>query len=239
MTRPLVVVAVTGITVSIACLSVASLLNPGHDFALAFPPESSWFESGDVVTRDLPWSGSDGLEIATPGTVHFQRGPAWRATVTGRQSTVDRLRIDGGRLYVDAPGGSGRDSSLEVHLTGPALRRVGLNGSGEVFLEDLQQDSLSIDIRGSGEVRANGSVRSLQLRLLGSGDADLGELRTVDLEASILGSGDAEVSPTGDVDVRIVGSGDLQLLTRPRHLSSRIQGSGEVVEAAGEDPDGA
>lgn len=231
MARPIVIVAVTGITVSIACLWLASLLSPGHGFSFVLPAQSPWPGSGETVTRDLPWTGSDRLEIATSGVVHFQRGPAWRATATGPQSIVDRLRIDGGRLYVDSPGDNGGDSSLEVQLSGPALQRVGLNGSGELILEDLQQDSLSIDIRGSGEVRATGAVRSLELRLLGSADANLGELETVDLEASILGSGDAEVSPTGDADVRILGSGDLQLLTRPRHLSSRVQGSGEVIEA--------
>jgi hypothetical protein len=48
---------------------------------------------------------------------------------------------------------------------------------------------------------------------------------TIDLS----GSGDAMVAPTGDVQVRIDGSGDVTLAARPAKLTTELSGSGDVV----------
>jgi hypothetical protein len=53
------------------------------------------------------------------------------------------------------------------------------------------------------------------------------------VDASIFGSGDAELWATGDAEVSLIGSGDVRFRTRPRSLSTRVIGSGRVIESQG------
>ncbi|MCE7902492.1 MAG: DUF2807 domain-containing protein [Gammaproteobacteria bacterium PRO9] len=244
MARPLVVVAVTGVAVSVLCLSLAGALRPGEGFPYGppFPYDRGWWrdgpwsrgepftDTGEIVTREFSWDGDNRAEIYIPGVVYYEPEPEWRVTVTGRESSVEHLRIEDGRILFDRPYEPSRTSPLEVRITGPSLERVGVNGSGKVILENVAQKELEIDVRGSGSVQGQGAVEKLELRILGSGNADLGELATEDTEISIYGSGNAEIAPTGDAEVLIVGSGEVRLRTRPRNLSTRVTGSGRIIQ---------
>lgn len=247
MARPLVLVAGIGIAVSVVCLSLARIVNPYREWSFPYlPPQYSaggwpghyrwdraapFTESGDIVTREFRWDGADSAEIDIPGVVHYAPGPAWRVTVKGRKSSVERLRIDdAGRIFFDGSLLYPHTSSIEVRITGPSLERFELNGSGKLILENIAQEEIRIDIRGSGSVQGRGTVGKLELGIFGSGNADLAGLATGNIKTSIFGSGNADVSPTGEADVNIFGSGDVRLHTRPGHLSTRTFGSGRAIQ---------
>jgi len=143
---------------------------------------------------------------------------------------VERLRVGAGRISFDGSFSSPHRSSVEVRIQGPSLRRVGLNGSGSLVLDGIDAEELDIDIRGSGSVEGSGTVRELDLRIFGSGNADLSRLAVTDVDASIFGSGDAELSVTGAAEVSLIGSGDVEFTTSPGELSTRVIGSGRVVQ---------
>jgi hypothetical protein len=111
-----------------------------------------------------------GITASIPGEVRFRRGPAWRATVTGPQAAVERLRFTGSHLQVSAPVDGCGAASLRVERTGPVLEGITMNGAGEVTLDDLAQPSLEVEIRGSGTVMATGTERTLKARVTGSGE---------------------------------------------------------------------
>jgi Putative auto-transporter adhesin, head GIN domain len=247
MSRPLVAVAVTGIGVSVISLSLASMMNLGTGPPFMFGPTGSrsypwapfpwtaqvpFVESGEIITREFNWNGAESAEIYLPGTVYFEQGPEWRVTATGRQSSVEHLHIDGGRIYFDGSLMYPYSSSIEVRITGPSLRSFGLKGSGSLVLKNIAQKRLEIDLYGSGSIRGQGRVEQLQVHIFGSGDTELGALTTVDVNAKIFGSGNADVAPTGDVDVAIFGSGDVRLHARPRSVATRTFGSGRTIQLA-------
>ena len=245
MARSLAVVAVVGIGVSAICLSLAGLFSPypgiSYPFSFQRPYESRWWESrpwagtapfaesGEIVTREFSWDGGDRAEIYIPCIVYYTPGPEWHVTVKGPASSVDHLRLHDGGILFDAPMSFPHTSSLEVRITGPSIKTFDINSSGKLVLENISQADLHIDIRGSGSVRARGTVERLELRIFGSGNAELAELATRDIETRIFGSGNADVAPTGDVEVSIFGSGDLRLHAQPANVSSRIFGSGRVI----------
>ena len=246
MARSLAVVAASGIAISVVCLSLASFFSPNRGYSLPFSSgracdSGSWrsrhpvgqtpvIGSDDIVTREYNWSGSARADICIPGTVYYEPGPAWRVTVKGPESSLDRLRIEDGRIYVDGSLMYSNSSSLEVRITGPSLESFGLRGSGALILENIAQKELEIDLFGSGSVRGQGTVGKLELRLFGSGNVNLAELATGDVDASLFGSGNVDVAPTGDVEVKTFGSGDVRLHARPRSLSTRTFGSGRTVQ---------
>jgi hypothetical protein len=245
MARTLIVVAGTGIAVSVISLSLASFVSPGDGRwpVWAGIGERGWWdpfgrwtdgapfiEPGEMVSREYPWDGSDSVVVDIPGVVQYAPAPAWKVTATGRQSALEHLRIDAGRIYFDGSRAAPGASSVEVRIEGPSLTTFALNGSGDVVLDDINQQQLEIEIRGSGSVRGAGSVGNLDLAIVGSGDADLADVITGDADVGIVGSGDADIAPTGDTKVRIVGSGDARLRTRPRSLSANMVGSGRVTQ---------
>ena len=246
MARSMAVVAAAGIATSAICLSLAGMLSPyrGLSFPFSSRPsyESGWWgsrpwaghtpfvESGEIVTREFSWNGGDRAEIWIPGTVYYEPGPEWHVTVKGPESSVEHLRIDAGRIFFDGSLTYPHTSSLEVRITGPSLESFGLKGSGKLILANIAQEVLELDLLGDGSVHGQGTVEKLELRIFGSGNAELAELATEDIEASIFGSGDADVAPTGDVEVSIFGSGDVRLRTRPRHVSTKTFGSGRTIQ---------
>jgi len=117
---------------------------------------------------------------------------------------------------------------VKIVVTAPNINSFNVEGSASVLLRDYDQDTLSIDISGSGEVTATGRTRALEVDISGSGDADLGALAAIDANIAIAGSGDAVVAPTGRADISIAGSGDVVLNTRPATVNQQVSGSGEV-----------
>jgi uncharacterized protein YjlB len=125
---------------------------------------------------------------------------------------------------------------VQVDLSGPALQEATLDGSGSIELQDLSQDRLHVQIRGSGWAGGSGKVQSLRLEIMGSGSAHLAQLAETNADITIDGSGDADVSPTGDAQVTIAGSGDVRLHAHPAQLTTHVYGSGRISEVSGSEP---
>jgi hypothetical protein len=105
-----------------------------------------------------------------------------------------------------------------------------VNGAGKLLLDHLRQDSLTVAIHGSGSVRASGSADTLKVDIMGSGDALLEQLAARSSKIFIAGSGAANIAPIDDADIFIAGSGEVRLHTHPKHLNSRVAGSGQIIE---------
>jgi hypothetical protein len=196
-------------------------------------------DSGPILTRDYSWS-ADRLELDVPGQVSFHPAPSWHLDIRGRQGTLDRVEVSDGRIREKNHSffsfGWHHSQPLQVDLSGPALKAATLNGSGSIDLQGIDQDRLSVTIRGSGAASGNGKVGSLRLQILGSGSARLAQLADKNADVTIDGSGDADVSPTGEARVTIAGSGDVRLHAHPARLSSHVLGSGQISEVPGTGP---
>jgi hypothetical protein len=219
-------IAAIGILLALICLPFAAAIE-------ASAHESS--DSGGTVTREFPWSGGDRLELDIPGQVHFHPAPTWHLTMSGRAATLDELLVSDGRIREKDHGFGGffdRDDlgSVQIELSGPALREAILNGSGSIDLQGLRQDSLRVEIRGSGWVGGSGTVRELTLKIMGSGSARLQRVAETNADVAINGSGNADVSPSGETQVTIAGSGDVRLHSHPAHLNTHVYGSGRITE---------
>ena len=114
-----------------------------------------------------------------------------------------------------------------VQVSSAALQGVRVEGSSDLGLGRIDAQELSIEIEGSGDVEANGTVGNLIASIEGSGDADLRELAARTATVSIQGSGDAKVNVKDELDVSVQGSGDVSYLGNPRVRQS-VSGSGDV-----------
>jgi len=199
----------------------------------------------EETSKTLAWTGGDSLIVEMSADVEYVQGATPGVVITGAADLVDRIRLDGNRLtMLNAEGPNnerivfGRNADgrgiwvdseqVRVVVTAPTIHTFDLRGSSDLTLRDYDQDSLTIDQSGSGDVEGAGRVRALKLSITGSGDADLDDLAAIDADVTLSGSGDARIAPTGSAKVSISGSGDVELATRPATLSQSLTGSGGV-----------
>ncbi len=241
MMKPLAVVALTSFAVS-----VVSFLGAGMMVATAAATPFSFGEilglgsdrprcvnelgeAGEqTTTREFAWNVEDEIRLDVSGVLRYRAGAGDSVEVRGPVYLLGHLEFDGENIHYDCSP-RGRAQRIEIELASDNIRKFSIRGSGDMVLEDLNEERVEISIAGSGSVIATGEVGRLSLSIAGSGDADLGGLTVRDMEIAIAGSGDAIVSPLGSLEVSIAGSGDIEMLTNPADLDTSIMGSGRVT----------
>lgn len=103
-----------------------------------------------------------------------------------------------------------------------------INGSGSFDGDDMQLNFCGISVVGSGDVELTGSANEVEVTLSASGDVNLYNLKAQDVTAKGNGSGDIVVSVSGNLKVRLHGSGDLTYKGEPKTVDVSTSGSGDV-----------
>ena len=101
---------------------------------------------------------------------------------------------------------------LEIYITIPSFKKLGIAGSGSIIGEDAFNNlsNVAVSIAGSGDIEVEGSADNLDISIAGSGDVNLKDLKVSSCEVSIAGSGDCEIHVASDLKVSIAGSGDVK-----------------------------
>lgn len=237
MIRVLVLISITGFFVALVALSAAAALGGPELAARGW----NWHDAhghgrgvdgaGPTATREFAWDGSTMLDLAIPAEVEFtQAAGAGKVTITGPKGAVDEILLEDGRLHFDrrVHDVGGR---LRVVMTAPAVTHFKVNGDDRLVINGYSQETLELDVRGSSEVVAKGTARSIDLEISGSSEVDLAGLAAENAEVDVSGSGEATIAPTRAADLDISGSGEVNLTTRPDHLNTDISGSGHVNQS--------
>jgi hypothetical protein len=260
MTRTLLIIAGAAFVLALATLSGAAAIG-GRDLAAHGWSWTLHDVDGDTVrferengarqpdtTKTLAWTGGKSLVLDLPADVTYVQGDHAGVVITGPKDIVERVRLEGDRLSMTDgdnhervtigwhnDGLTGRTDSELLHIvvTAPSVTNFDLRGSQDLEIRNYDQDTLNIDVSGSGDVVANGRTRALTLDLSGSGEAELAAVATTDATVDLSGSGDARIAPTDKATLTIQGSGDIALTTRPRTINQDITGSGDIRQEDG------
>ncbi len=254
MIRVLIMIAVVGFFLSIATLT-ASVAIGGPDAITRggwhWADGESWkgkhwgwdddespmiaTNLGPQTTRTLEWSGADRLDVDLAADVRYiqSAGPA-SVVVTGPQKAVEQVIVRGDSLRYERHNRHShhRYPTLTIIVRAPNITSFDLSGRNTLSIEDYRQSSLRLDVSGSAEVKATGQADDVQVDLSGSGEANLGALKTKSARVEISGSADAVIAPTERADLDISGSGDVELLSNPKSVETDISGSGRVSQGA-------
>ena len=209
-----------------------------HDWSHSGWGHSSWGHSswgmsddgddGPQTSRDIAWSGGDSLTISVPADVQYTQadGPA-KVTVSGPSGAVADVRVEDGHIrYDDDRDHDGR--KLKIVIAAPAVTDFTLEGDESFDLAGYKQDKLALSVSGHADIKGSGETRDAEIRISGSGRADLGGLKMKSARLEISGAGAATLAPTDAADIDISGLGDVTLLTNPAQLHSNISGAGKV-----------
>jgi len=236
MGHKLAMVALAGITISAICLGAGGALE-GKDVGRGFDGMGSFFDNdrprcenggGYPISRTLDWDGSDDARLAIPGRATYAPSNDDKLHVSGNPVLVPHIRVRDGKVELDCRMGFNGAHDLTVTLPGRSFKKFGIPGSGNLELQNLNQDRLELEIRGSGSIKADGKLQNADLEIRGSGDINIGKVDAAVVKVEIRGSGNTDIAPKEEADISIRGSGDVNLHSNPKKLETNIRGSGRI-----------
>jgi hypothetical protein len=239
MTRPLLLVAACAFVAMLVCFAIARAMGPlvFNDYWVDHNWGGPWRgmhgsrgpvldPSGPTATRVLTWPGGTELRVVVPATIEYRQGSPAHVEVSGPKNEIDHVVVDDEVIRFDA---RFRDPQpIRIVMTAPDVREFGLAGAQTFTATGLDQDEIEFNLAGAGKVNASGRARSIDLKMAGAVDADLGGLKAEDAEIHIAGAGGARMSVRNRAEVHIAGAGDVTFLERPQSLETHIFGSGAI-----------
>ena len=120
---------------------------------------------------------------------------------------------------------------LNAYVELPELRAVSLAGLGNIVFEnDVTSERLEASIVGAGNINLRGVADTLEIVIIGQGNANAFDMISDLCEVEINGQGNVEVTVNNTLDVIITGQGNVFYRGMP-DISSEINGSGQIVDA--------
>ncbi|MCI0556679.1 MAG: DUF2807 domain-containing protein [Anaerolineae bacterium] len=104
-----------------------------------------------------------------------------------------------------------------------------LNGVGEMILNDLDVRKLECRLSGAGNIEANGVADELDIRISGVGGFDAPKLESMVANVRISGAGSATVFVKDDLTARVSGAGSINYYGSPT-LHEEVSGAGSVSQ---------
>jgi hypothetical protein len=195
------------------------------------------FDTPQLVVAGETEEAVESLETRYKGdTLYLQRkGADVTVTTNMRNGTTvcfgnGNIHISGNNIHISTGSGSLSISQgkVVVGLAMPIAPDVAVQGSGDATLWDLLQDTIELEVTGSGDIKAHGSVDMLEAEVTGSGDIDATELLSDRARLSIAGSGDIEAHVRRSVKAKVAGSGDIRVYGNPDKRDTKVAGSGSI-----------
>ena len=203
--------------------------------------------AAEQMTR--PASGVTRIVFNTPGELVVRSGAEEKLLVEAEAKVLAQLDINvkGDTLTLASKGSFKTDKGLKYTLTIKSFRALNaaasgnsaiegfsgsdvdieLGGSGDVGLKNIKAGRLGIAIKGSGNVEASGSGKSLTARIDGSGNIDTTKFQAQVVEARLDGSGTIKVHADESLNAAIGGAGNIEYKGKAK-VTQSITGAGNV-----------
>lgn len=220
------------------------------------PDDDGWFGDcengqGPQVERVLNMPQFTGVKLSCEAKVFITQGDVFEVAAKGEENVLDEIELDvQDDTWTIEFDDCVKDYDLEIYITMPTIRYLGVSGSGEIrgenffTVEDivlrvsgsgalclgLFAQGVDGKISGSGEVELEGEAERLDFDISGSGDLKAFSMPVEKADINISGSGDASVHVLEVLDVRISGSGNVYYKGFPI-INTNISGSGDVIDA--------
>lgn len=149
-------------------------------------------------------------------------------TIDDNLTELIETKVDNNTLTITTKGSFCSQSTCKFVISVPELEMVSLFGSGDVEVINLDANSFAYLLSGSGDLKAFGKVKELELNIAGSGEIDTRELIAEDAIVHISGSGHIKVYANEYLNGHINGSGNIYYYGNPEYISSHISGSGSI-----------
>jgi len=210
--------------------------------------EGSGVEATKIIQADIFTK----IKVEGKAKIFLKQGHVQEIKVVADSNLVEILKFSVSRDRLTIENNSCLDSysQLNIYITVPMLSELVVEGDAEVkTLSRMTVDDFDVETDGSGRVQLNlvaddldakmdgsgvlefeGQCDNSEITLRGSGVFDASRMLANSLDLEQNGSADAKVSAHDDLNITINGSGTVFYRGKPSDLSSKITGTGRILQ---------
>lgn len=223
------------LTVVLCLVMVLSL--SGCTFGTTFDSSTRITGSGKMITEIREVSGFNGVDLAAVGKLYITQGAKEGLTITGDDNIVPLIKTEvrAGVLVIEftTPNISLNDlRGITYNLTVVNLTSLVVSGAGDISVDDLKAENLSVLVSGAGNIEVAGKVSTQEIKVSGAGNYNAADLMSGSVKVTISGAGNATVWAQTTLDVTISGLGRVSYYGEPV-VTKSISGAGSI-EAKGD-----
>ena len=193
--------------------------------------DDSVIGQGPIKEEMRPVAGFDAVKIegAIDVTYTISTTPSVRLLAQKNILPLITVEVVAGQLVLATNRSFSTSTPIRALVSGPSPVAVRINGSGNFVGAGLAGAALQLRIAGSGNIKASGSVDTVNVVVAGSGDVDIVGIKAKSADIQIHGSGDVHAYASQSAGVEISGSGDVRIKGSPLKRNVERAGSGEVI----------
>ena len=188
--------------------------------------------SGVASSQERSVTEFTAIEIAGSADVFVTVGKAQHVLVEADDNILPLIEtsVQAGRLVISTKPFTSISPRLPIRVTVtmPSIEAASLSGSGNITINDVNAETLTLNLPGSGNINVSGSARRVTVSLNGSGNIQCGDLEAQAVDVGLNGSGDVTVYASQHLGVTIRGSGSVHYRGNPTEVSQSVLGSGSV-----------
>lgn len=180
------------------------------------------------VEKTIPVTGSfDKISSIGSMDVIYTQGSKHSVKIIGTAEDVEKVKVKvkNGKLSFEPETSTRKLGGVTITTT---------SFKDDVKIKVTSPKLCSVNIIGSGDFTANGTVKTdkLNLDIAGSGDIDIKKVAADKLTANVAGSGEIDienVSECGNITFSVAGSGEIEAyLNNCKNMRCSVAGSGEI-----------
>lgn len=139
-------------------------------------------------------------------------------------------------------------NGVKFYIETPNIQALTVNGSGDIISKStIQSTELSMDVRGSGDIKVEVDCQSMNSSIkgsgdimvkgktekqtasvIGSGDYTASDLTSENAKVTVNGSGDIVINVSESLEAKVNGSGDISYSGNPSNVDKQVNGSGDI-----------
>jgi len=209
--------------------------------------------SGQIETRTLDLDGFDAVELSHTWLAEIEHGDAFSIVVSADDNVMPVVEVEVRRrtLEVDIERGYQlEDSTLEIRITMPALRRVSASGASHVEIGDfpattevefdvsgvstlfatVEVDAASLNASGASTIELDGTATELTAEASGASHLRLDDLSTARASLELSGASIADLEATERLEVDLSGASVVEYRGDPEVVERDVSGGSRVTQ---------
>jgi hypothetical protein len=192
--------------------------------------------NGNVVSQERSIEGFDSIVLDGVGDIKVHPGEDYKVVVTTDSNLHEKVitKVESNTLYIDQKGNFNikesvnlKNLTIDVYI--PELKKVSLNGAGNIEIYNGSASELEVSLSGIGNIDAkNYQVENANVILSGTGDMTIWATQTLKGELSGTGNIDALKNSVKTANVILSGTGDISIWVS-QTLKGELTGIGNIL----------
>jgi Putative auto-transporter adhesin, head GIN domain len=187
--------------------------------------------SGNVVTENRDVSEFTAVSLQGVGELFVDQTGTESLAITADDNLLPyiKTRVSGDKLIISVEKNTtfSNVSELTYHVTVVNLDELELDGFGQLTADNLNGETLSVQLDGAGSITVSGEVDRQTVEINGAGGYDAADLKSQEATVTHNGAGLAVVQVSDQLDATINGIGTVEYIGDPQ-VTKDVSGLGSV-----------